>query len=116
MSGHGQFAGGEHPAAALLGRGTQRSQRIAIVGGGIGPGGFSSSEFHTDFMSQRTEDVLGEEIHELFAADFFDDEAGDDVVGVGVLPLRAGIEVERLLAQASRICCAVSGFTIGVIR
>ena len=30
------------------------------------------------------------------AADFFDDGAGDDEVGVGVLPLGSGLEVERL--------------------
>ena len=40
--------------------------------------------------------MLAEKVHDFLAADFFNDEAGDDVVGVGVLPLRAGFEIERL--------------------
>ena len=40
--------------------------------------------------------MLAQEVEELLTADRFNDQAGDDVVGVGVLPLRAGFEVERL--------------------
>jgi hypothetical protein len=38
-------------------------------------------------------DVLSEKVHQLLTADFLDDGAGDYEVGVGVLPLGAGLEV-----------------------
>jgi len=38
---------------------------------------------------------LLEEGEERHAGNLFDDETGDDEIGVGVLPLGAGIEIER---------------------
>ncbi len=96
VGGHGQFAGGKHPAAALLGRNAEGAEGVAIVGGGVGLGELGFVGVPDGLHAERAEDVFAEEVHELFSADFLHDCAGDDVVGVGVLPLRAGIEVERL--------------------
>ena len=74
-----------------------------------------SSEFQTLFMPRGWK-MCSTRKSMILAAYFFNDEAGDDVVGVGVLPLRAGFEVERFLAHVSMIYCGVEGFIIGVIR
>ena len=42
VRGHGQLAGCEHPAAALLGRDAQGAEGVTIVGGGVGLGEFGS--------------------------------------------------------------------------
>ena len=55
-------------------------------------------------MWSGCEDFLAEEIEVGLAGDLFDDGAGDDEVGVGVLPLGAGIVVQRLATPWSRIC------------
>ena len=116
MRGHGEFAGGEHPAAAFFGCKAQRAERVADVGSGVGLGEFFFVGVPDALHAERVEDVFAEKIHELLAADFFNDGAGDDVVGVGVLPLRAGIEVERLFGPGvDDVLCGVGG-TIGVIR
>ena len=94
---HGEFAGSKHPAATFLGREAQRAEGMAIVGGGVGLGELGFVGVPHGLHAQRTEDVLGEKVHQRFAGNLFHDRAGDDVVGVGVLPLGAGIEVERLL-------------------
>ena len=50
VRGHGQLAGGKHPAAALLGRGAQRTECVAIVGRASAWVSLASSEFHTECM------------------------------------------------------------------
>ena len=50
--------------------------------------------------AERAEDVLLEEGQERLAGDALDDQPGDDIAGVRILPLRAGLEVERLACPA----------------
>ena len=68
---------------AIVGRGVRLAE-LGLVG--VPDGGHA----------EGTEDVLGEEIEVGRAGDFFHDGSGDDEVGVGVLPLGAGLEVEWL--------------------
>ena len=96
MRGHGQLAGGEHPAAAFFWRGAQRAQGVAIVCRGVGLREAVLVGVPDGGHAEGAEDALGEEVEERLAGDDLDDAAGDDVVGVGVLPLGAGLEVERL--------------------
>ena len=93
---HGQLAGREHPAAAFTRRGAQRTQGVAIVALGIGCGQLDLVRVPDRMHAQRTEDALGEQIHERMAGDVLDDLAGQNIVGVRILPLGAGLEVERL--------------------
>ena len=67
--------------------------------------------FSTLFMSSGVK-MCSEELQQGLAADFLDDDAGDHVIRVAVLPLSAGIEIERLASPGSRICCAVVGWSI----
>ena len=97
VGGHGELAGGEHPACAFFWRGTQRPESVAIVGGGVGRHELVRVGVPDGGHAQGAEDMLGEKLKERLAGDDLNDAAGDDVVGVRVLPLCAGIEVERLL-------------------
>ena len=51
------------------------------------------------WSSRGFEDVVAEEFGEGLAGDLLDDERGEDEVGVGVLPLGAGVEVEGLAGE-----------------
>ncbi len=94
---HCQLAGREEPALPFLGRGMEWAQREAHVAGGVGLGEPAEVDVHGARHVERLEDVLLDELHERCAAHLLDDGAGDDEVGVAVLPLAAGREVERLL-------------------
>ena len=115
MRGHGQLAGGEHPAAALLGREAQGAEGVAIVGRGVGLGELGLVGVPDGGHAEGAEDALGEEVEERLAGDDFDDAAGDDVVGVGVLPLRAGLEVEGLFGPGVEDLLRGVGCSMGVI-
>src|SRR5581483_929419 len=94
VGGHGELTGGEHPAAAGVGSYAQGAEgvtvvrrderRIALIG--------VVNVVH----AEGGEEILLEELEEILTADLFEDHAGDDVVGVGVLPAGTGIEVEGL--------------------
>jgi hypothetical protein len=112
---HGQFAGDKEPAATFLGRHAQRSMRVTIVGCCVGVGQLFLVSIPHALHSQWVKNVHVQEFHQLPAAHFFHNHPGDQGVCVGVLPLATGIEVEEFLAQVSTICCAVWGFSIGVI-
>jgi hypothetical protein len=75
----------------------------------------ASSEFHTEFMPQRAEDARVRKSMSGCAGDLLHDAAGDDVVGVGVLPLRAGLEVERLFGPGVEDLLGGLGGSMGVI-
>jgi uncharacterized protein DUF6973 len=47
--------------------------------------------------ADRLEDAGADELEERHSARFLDDHAGEGVVGIAVLPARAGLKVERLL-------------------
>jgi hypothetical protein len=101
VRGHGQLAGGKHPAAALLGRHAQRARARGDSRRGVDLVSLVSSEFHTDFMPSGRK-MCWSAVHERLAGDGFHDAAGDDEVGVRVLPLVPGSKSSGFLAQVSR--------------
>ena len=97
MRRHGQLTGGEHPASALLGSHAQGPEGVAIVSRGVGLCQLRLVGVPHRLHPQRAKNSLSKKIHEGRAGDGLHDAACDDVVGVGVLPLRSGLEVQRLL-------------------
>ncbi len=96
FGGHGEFAGGEEPALAFFGGGARRAEGETKIADGVGVAEAFLVRVEDAGHGERLEDFLLEEGEERHAGNFFDDETRDDVVGVGVLPLGAGIEIERL--------------------
>ena len=96
VRGHGQLTRGEHPSAPFLGCHTQRAEGVANVGCGVGGGQLGFVGVPNRLHAERAEDTRGEQVHERCAGDGLHNAAGDDEVGIGILPLRAGLEVERL--------------------
>ena len=97
---HRELAGGEHPARALLRRRPRRAERVAEVAGRIALRKLVLVGVGDALHAERREDALPEERPERHPGRLLGDEAGDDEVGVAVLPLRAWLEVERPLGPA----------------
>src|SRR6185369_4663442 len=93
---HVEFAGCEHPSLAFQRRDTRRTERVTKIANGVGFGRMRFVDVEHAVHAEGTEDVVGEELQDGFATDLLDDGPGDGEVGVAVLPLGAGIEVERL--------------------
>ena len=114
---HRQFAGGEQPAFAFLGRGNRGgpSANRRYRTGSFGPSGALSMSL-TVVIANRPEDTFRQELEQRHPARLLHDQAGDDVVGVAVLPAAARLEVERLarplVQDRLRV---VTGFSIGGI-
>jgi hypothetical protein len=96
FGGHGELAGGEEPAFAFLGCGARRAEGVTKVAGGVGVAEALLIRVEDTGHGEGLKNFLLEELQEGHAGNFFDDQAGDDEIGVGVLPLGAGIEIERL--------------------
>ncbi len=88
---------------------------MALIAGGIGRRQFGGIRVVDVVHAQGQEDTLLQQIDQGHAAHLLHDAACDHVVGVGILPLRAGIEIERLFAHTSRMCWAVVGTIMEVI-
>ena len=98
MRRHGQLAGSKHPANTLLGRHTQWAQRIPNVWRGIYLGEFDGVGIPNRLHAQRPENMLAQEVPVVLAGNDLHDAARDDEIRVRILPLGAGVKVERLLA------------------
>src|SRR5581483_8738792 len=110
--GHGEVAVAEVPAIAFERLDAHGRQCVGDVAGDF--------EFvalrvgvEDSLKVQRVEDIFADELHERLAGDLLDNEAEDDVVGVGVLPVGAGREVERLSGPAGYVGEWVSVFAPG---
>ena len=95
VCGHREFAGPEHPALAFFRGRTRRADSITEIPHRIARAKRRFVGVDDRLHSQTRENALLEKLEQRHAAHLFGDDAGDDVVGVAVLPLRAGIEVER---------------------
>jgi len=47
--------------------------------------------------------LLLQKLHQRFTADLLDNQSGNDIIRIAVLPLRSGVKIERLACQLSRI-------------
>ena len=97
MRAHRQFAGGVDPAGSFLGSLAERAQRITEVANGVFVREGRAIGVEDAGHSEGVKDALVEEFHKAHSAGFFDDLTRRDVVGVAVLPARAGLEIERLV-------------------
>ena len=93
---HRQLAGGEEPAAPLLGRLAQWSERVAQVALRIGGAECRVVGDQYRLQVERREDLPPKKGDHRHAGHLLDDHPGDDIVGVAVLPPGTGLEVERL--------------------
>ena len=76
------------------------AQRIFEVSGRIGGRKFVEVGVGDAGHFQRGKDSLAEKLQERHAGNFLDDDSGDNVIGVAVLPLGSRLEVERDLGPA----------------
>ena len=113
VCGHGEFAGGKHPAEAFFGCDAQGAEGMAVVGRGVVGTELGLVGVPRAGHAQRAENVFGDELEVGFAGNFLNDAAGDDEVGVGVLPLGAGLKVERLFGPGVEDLLGGSGSAHG---
>ena len=112
---HGELAGSEHPPSTFLGRRAFGPEGVTLVAGGVSGGQLAGVCVVDVVHTQGHEDAFLQQIDQGHAADLLHNAAGDYVVGVGILPLRAGVEIQRLFAHTSRMCCAVVGTIMEVM-
>ena len=94
--GHGQFACRKEPAASYLGRRTRRAERITQVTDWICVEELGPINVGDAFHVEGRKYLFLQKLQQRFATGLFDDESGDDIIRVAVLPLRAGLKIERL--------------------
>ena len=97
MCGHGELAGGEHPTEAFFGSDAQGTEGMAVIGCGVIGTELGLVRVPGAGHAKRAKNVFGDELEIGFTGNFLKNATGDDEVGVGVLPLGSGLEVERLL-------------------
>ena len=91
---HGELSGCKHPARTFLGRWALGTEGVALIAGGIRgrqPGGIRVVDV---VHAQRQEDTFLQQVDQRNAAYLLDDSTRNDKVGVGILPLRAGVEIQ----------------------
>ncbi len=98
MRRHGELTGSKHPPRTLLRRRPRRSQGMALVAGGVRCRQPARIRVIDVDHAQGQEDALFQQVDQRHTADLLHDAARDHIVGVGVLPLGAGVEIERPFA------------------
>jgi len=90
--GHGQFACGKEPAASFLGRRTRRAERKTQVTGWIGVAELGLIRVGDALHVERCKHLFLQKLQQRFAAGLLDDQSGNDIIRVAVLPLRPGLK------------------------